>query len=1340
VTDVRAYAPRQTGTLADVIEQGPDLTRVRPAGPDSFKPTPSWSQLFTAARPAALQATPLYDDVKIGQGYAPIIEALGLPASENPGYFGALDPQGEARFGSVGSPSDLATSARRGERVPFSGQYLADRAVQESLVLDQIRARRAKDPNFLPGVPDTPDGLHSYFEQQQAQKRAAGASVLARGTGFGRFTASLAAGGLESAINDPVFLPSLLIGGGTAKTMLQAVGRDALINGVLAAGQQPILATNMAEGGEHLTFGEAATNIISGAVLGGVLGGTIHLGATHIPPALFKVMPETVQRRWAGRMRVGENGPLLRDVVGDMDNRELATFARSTLGEHMSPDEKAAADVLERAQELGEASPFMAGPAGDSAHDASLAEGLKAIIDGAPRAPSRGELLASSSLTPSPAATRPVSIGAASVPHDIVDFFRGKGLEEGQAYGIAAGISAEARGGDHTAVNPSSGAFGLGQWLGSRKAEILRRYGPNPSRQDQLEFLWHELTGGDVGGKSVLAEKDPGRVLDAYIRKFMRPKAGAETTGDLERGMSALGHRGELPESAGDVAGGDDELVAALRHDAEEADAEALAEANGRTDADADLGRSRELDAADLPILKRELFSSDRDWFEAQIEFHRSLEAEYGPQSAGNGPPAIEEGGGAPEVAQAAAAAADAPEGAVFYRGIPEGVADPFKVADRGPLGRGVYLSMQPSVAAKYGAEVIHAHVGGRIFNGRETVRMDPELEARLVSHLTADEAARYDRTRYKGGTVYPDDFLESLTRSVEPERIPEIFGAEGFSGIEANRDGHEIVVFDPASLKLARFRLADDVRIDDPELKAFDDGGAGRKDQVESIEHDLRMVAEQRAAEHLEQRFAELGPEPKRPRDFAGAVKDLLKKRSAQKGIAYRLSAEDAVRLGVPADEIFADPKARYPKVKIQLAGIFASSKAPLRSRARSVVLRSLDWLGDRVDPEAFGITRLEGETRIEPEEIADLLRASIEKSNDALDRSDPEFEHYSTWWQRHNSLMALEGEPAHPITGETLPEVEQRAEALRDSFPPAEPGGTPGTHNIGNSEAAPEGGTRGELRVQVFNALMAKPARAEHEAHLVLGPPAAGKSSVAEPLAAATGSRLIDADEAKAMLPEFEDGVGAHAVHEESARLAAVAADATIRKGENIVLPLVGRTYASAAARIQDLLDAGYNVHLHLVDLPGEKAVQRAIARFSETGRFVPPEYVRSIGNAPKETFTRLVEQFKDQLGGHVHVSNDVPIGEKPQLVEASSQELAARLGYDRGGEPGEGARAPQGGSGSDTGGSAQESVPGLERRYQLADDREPQTLAEILAELDADRAAVDALKACAAPRGAA
>jgi len=131
----------------------------------------------------------------------------------------------------------------------------------------------------------------------------------------------------------------------------------------------------------------------------------------------------------------------------------------------------------------------------------------------------------------------PVYAGAGQIAES---YLRGQGIAAGTAKGVVAGVWAESLI-DPTAVNPTSGAFGIGQWLGSRKAELFRRYGSQPSFSQQLEFLAWELNGGDHGGKAVLAQSTPAGALDAYLRRFMRPAAGAETTGDLARGSRYLG-------------------------------------------------------------------------------------------------------------------------------------------------------------------------------------------------------------------------------------------------------------------------------------------------------------------------------------------------------------------------------------------------------------------------------------------------------------------------------------------------------------------------------------------------------------------------------------------------------------------------------------------------------------------------------------------------------------------------------------------------------------------------------------------------------------------------------
>lgn len=120
----------------------------------------------------------------------------------------------------------------------------------------------------------------------------------------------------------------------------------------------------------------------------------------------------------------------------------------------------------------------------------------------------------------------------------IMAYFMGKGMSLEDSLGIRAGMWAE--GGTPTAVNPKSGAFGIGQWLGPRKKELFKRYGPKPTLQNQLDFMWWELNGGDHGGKSVMNAKGIWQTLQAYITRFMRPAKGGETQGDFRRASQFL--------------------------------------------------------------------------------------------------------------------------------------------------------------------------------------------------------------------------------------------------------------------------------------------------------------------------------------------------------------------------------------------------------------------------------------------------------------------------------------------------------------------------------------------------------------------------------------------------------------------------------------------------------------------------------------------------------------------------------------------------------------------------------------------------------------------------------
>lgn len=72
-------------------------------------------------------------------------------------------------------------------------------------------------------------------------------------------------------------------------------------------------------------------------------------------------------------------------------------------------------------------------------------------------------------------------------------FFQQKGLSRAQAAGVVGSLMQES--GLRTgAVNPSSGATGIAQWLGGRKTNLFGQRNPT-SLTGQLNFLWSELQG-----------------------------------------------------------------------------------------------------------------------------------------------------------------------------------------------------------------------------------------------------------------------------------------------------------------------------------------------------------------------------------------------------------------------------------------------------------------------------------------------------------------------------------------------------------------------------------------------------------------------------------------------------------------------------------------------------------------------------------------------------------------------------------------------------------------------------------------------------------------------------
>lgn len=88
-----------------------------------------------------------------------------------------------------------------------------------------------------------------------------------------------------------------------------------------------------------------------------------------------------------------------------------------------------------------------------------------------------------------------------------LNYFMNKGLTREQSAGIVGNLMVESSM-NTKALNPYSGAYGIAQWLGSRKTALFNKYGNNPTLDQQLDFIWHELNSSHSRGLRMLKQSN----------------------------------------------------------------------------------------------------------------------------------------------------------------------------------------------------------------------------------------------------------------------------------------------------------------------------------------------------------------------------------------------------------------------------------------------------------------------------------------------------------------------------------------------------------------------------------------------------------------------------------------------------------------------------------------------------------------------------------------------------------------------------------------------------------------------------------------------------------------
>ncbi len=119
-----------------------------------------------------------------------------------------------------------------------------------------------------------------------------------------------------------------------------------------------------------------------------------------------------------------------------------------------------------------------------------------------------------------------------------LDYFMSQGWTAAQAAGIVGSLTQESRV-DPESKNDKSGAYGIGQWLGSRVTDFKKWSGHDlegSSLEDQLSFMQFELTKGkeQAAGRKLKASQSAADAAAVHSNAYERPGAEEANIGNRQ--------------------------------------------------------------------------------------------------------------------------------------------------------------------------------------------------------------------------------------------------------------------------------------------------------------------------------------------------------------------------------------------------------------------------------------------------------------------------------------------------------------------------------------------------------------------------------------------------------------------------------------------------------------------------------------------------------------------------------------------------------------------------------------------------------------------------------------
>jgi hypothetical protein len=464
-----------------------DRVNTPPAPPPD--PESTFGAVFGASRRNAVDEVTTIQEQRLASAYAELwveLEGLGVPRE---------------RLRRAAPADDV--SARHSWRLPpnLAVAGTAFYELDRDAVWREVAALAVRHPELMAERGATRD----IFERNVLRRfgdRDRDQRVVANGSAVGG-TAAMFAGGMVGSLADPVNIATLPLGIG-GPTVMRAAANGALINGLLAAMQLPVLDRNLETLGEELTPGMAAFNVAVSAGAGGAFSGgarAIELRGPGVREAalarIYPMLPESIRNRWAN--------------ASDIPDYELANVLEGLRGDALTPDEVDAIAAVRREQEVTPPNPFIPNAAGQEMFDANMADAMARILRDSPVRPVT---------LPTGISTRARLASGTAAGSDVVNPVRGNAARQA----VRSRIGQVESSGGRNYANPLSSARGLYQFIdGTWLAYYRRRYGADGRSDSEVLALRR-----DTRLQNILMDD----LLDDNAR-FLAREGEAETAGNL---------------------------------------------------------------------------------------------------------------------------------------------------------------------------------------------------------------------------------------------------------------------------------------------------------------------------------------------------------------------------------------------------------------------------------------------------------------------------------------------------------------------------------------------------------------------------------------------------------------------------------------------------------------------------------------------------------------------------------------------------------------------------------------------------------------------------------------